>query len=168
MATIKDLLSNMISKIHTKMDKLEITESDEGKILSIENGQIVFIEQEDDLATEEYVNNAIASKADKTSLGILAAKNTVAKSDLESSIQISLDKADSALQSYTETDPTVPAWAKNSTKPTYTATEITAGTFSGEVVAGTQTPDRTLLRNTKLVSTETTPSVNGEIYWQYE
>lgn len=29
-----------------------------------------------------------------------------------------------ALQSYTETDPTVPAWAKASTKPTYTASEI--------------------------------------------
>lgn len=29
-----------------------------------------------------------------------------------------------ALQSYTETDPTVPAWAKQSTKPSYTASEI--------------------------------------------
>ena len=29
-----------------------------------------------------------------------------------------------ALQSYTETDPTVPAWAKASTKPSYTASEI--------------------------------------------
>lgn len=31
-----------------------------------------------------------------------------------------------ALQSYTETDPTVPAWAKASTKPTYTAAEVGA------------------------------------------
>ncbi len=30
------------------------------------------------------------------------------------------------LQSYTETDPTVPAWAKASTKPTYTAAEVGA------------------------------------------
>ena len=31
-----------------------------------------------------------------------------------------------ALQSYTETDPTVPSWAKQSTKPTYTASEVGA------------------------------------------
>lgn len=30
------------------------------------------------------------------------------------------------MTSYTETDPTVPAWAKNPTKPTYTATEVGA------------------------------------------
>lgn len=33
-------------------------------------------------------------------------------------------KVDSALQSYTETDPTVPAWAKEETKPSYTYSEI--------------------------------------------
>lgn len=31
-----------------------------------------------------------------------------------------------ALQSFTETDPTVPSWAKQSTKPTYTASEVGA------------------------------------------
>ena len=31
-----------------------------------------------------------------------------------------------ALQSYTETDPTVPSWAKAATKPTYTASEVGA------------------------------------------
>ena len=36
------------------------------------------------------------------------------------------DKVDSALQSYTETDPTVPAWAKAANKPTYTASEVGA------------------------------------------
>lgn len=35
-------------------------------------------------------------------------------------------KVDSALQSYTETDPTVPAWAKTENKPTYTASEVGA------------------------------------------
>ena len=35
-------------------------------------------------------------------------------------------KVDSALQSYTETDPTVPAWAKAANKPTYTASEVGA------------------------------------------
>lgn len=46
--------------------------------------------------------------------------------DLASEVQTSLGKADTALQSYTETDPTVPSWAKQSTKPTYTASEVGA------------------------------------------
>ena len=60
-------------------------------------------------------------------LGALAFKSTVAKSDLASDVQTSLGKADSALQSYTETDPTVPAWAKAKTKPSYTKSEIGLG-----------------------------------------
>ena len=59
-------------------------------------------------------------------LGSLAFKSTVAKSDLASDVQTSLGKADSALQSYTETDPTVPKWAKEKTKPNYTASEVGA------------------------------------------
>ena len=35
-------------------------------------------------------------------------------------------KVDSALQSYTETDPTIPSWAKATNKPTYTASEVGA------------------------------------------
>ena len=44
--------------------------------------------------------------------------------DLEASVQQSLNKADTALQA--ETDPTVPAWAKESNKPSYTASEVGA------------------------------------------
>lgn len=60
----------------------------------------------------------------KPNLGTLASKNTVSKTDLDSSVQASLSKADTALQSYTESDPTVPSWAKQSNKPTYTSDEI--------------------------------------------
>lgn len=59
-------------------------------------------------------------------LGSLAYKDAVGVSDVDAAIKSSLDKADSALQSYTETDPTVPAWAKAATKPAYTATEVGA------------------------------------------
>ena len=60
-------------------------------------------------------------------LGALAWKSTVAKSDLASDVQTSLGKADSALQSYTESDPTVPAWAKADSKPSYTKSEVGLG-----------------------------------------
>lgn len=60
-------------------------------------------------------------------LGALAFKSSVAKSDLASDVQTSLGKADSALQSYTETDPTVPEWAKAETKPSYSKSEVGLG-----------------------------------------
>ena len=44
------------------------------------------------------------------------------------------------------------------------------GTFTGAVKAageGYQAPGTSLLRNTKLVSSDTTPTVNGEIFWTY-
>lgn len=58
----------------------------------------------------------------------------IPKADLAAAVQTSLRKADTALQ--TESDPTVPSWAKQPDKPTYTAQEVgalPAGTplFSG-------------------------------------
>lgn len=49
-------------------------------------------------------------------------------------------KLNSALQSYTESDPTVPAWAKASSKPSYTASEVgavpTTRTVNGKALSG--------------------------------
>lgn len=50
----------------------------------------------------------------------------IPKTDLDSAVQTSLGKADTALQSFTETDPTVPTWAKSQSKPSYTAQEVGA------------------------------------------
>ena len=51
----------------------------------------------------------------------------IPKTDLASAVQTSLGLADSALQSFTETDPTVSAWAKQPNKPTYTKSEVGLG-----------------------------------------
>lgn len=50
------------------------------------------------------------------------------------------------------------------------ADSITAGTFAGKVVANAsgQTPSAFCLRNSKLVSAEENPTVEGEIVWVYE
>lgn len=53
-------------------------------------------------------------------------QNGIPKTDLESAVQTSLGLADSALQS--ETDPTVPSWAKQTNKPSYTQDEVGDGT----------------------------------------
>ena len=52
---------------------------------------------------------------------------------------------------------------------TQSASKISAGTFAGQVVANAsgQTPGTMLLRNSKLVSADETPTVNGEICWVY-
>lgn len=42
------------------------------------------------------------------------------------------------------------------------------GTFGGAVYAGSQRSDVCLLRNAKLTAVEEAPTVNGEIFWQYE
>ena len=58
--------------------------------------------------------------------GSCAFKSMILKEDLAPSVRTSLEKANTALQSYTETDPTVPDWAKTPTKPIYTAAEVGA------------------------------------------
>lgn len=68
-------------------------------------------------AVTDADKSAYAAKYDKPSGGIPS-------SDMSSAVQNSLSLADSALQ--TETDPTVPSWAKQSNKPTYTAVEVGA------------------------------------------
>ena len=48
----------------------------------------------------------------------------IPKTDLDQSVQTSLGKADTALQSFSESDPTVPAWAKQPNPPSYTSDQI--------------------------------------------
>lgn len=50
------------------------------------------------------------------------------------------------------------------------AAAVTAGTFAGQVVANAsgQAAGTSLLRNSKLVSADTNPTVNGEICWTYK
>lgn len=74
---------------------------------------------QNDTSAKDYIQN-------KPTLGSLASKDEVVKSDLSDEVQTALDNANSALQSYTETDPTVPDWAKAETKPSYNADEVGA------------------------------------------
>ena len=50
----------------------------------------------------------------------------IPKEDLSYDVRLLLERAGSSLQDYTETDPTVPQWAKNPNKPDYTADEVGA------------------------------------------
>ena len=71
-------------------------------------------------------NNGIVDNAE--------ALNGFTETDFATASQGAL--ADSALQSFTETDPTVPSWAKTPSKPTYTYNEVgaqPAGTYSTDI-----------------------------------
>lgn len=97
-------------------------------------------------------------------LGSLAFKSSVAKTDLSSDVQESLGKADKALQS--ESDPTVPAWAKAATKPSYTATEVGAmpavsNGSAGQVLTKTSTGQEWADAETSFVVTVTGWSFNS-------
>lgn len=100
-----------------------------------------------------------------------------------------------AAQLPTETDPTVPAWAKAASKPAYTAGEVGAaaeehthderyyteteienksylqksgGTMTGALTAAADAaPTTAKVRNSSLHSAETTPTQNGAIAWTY-
>lgn len=82
-------------------------------------------------ATESYVNNAIANiDIPEVDLSSYALKSEIPKDYLKSVPEEYITEtelnAKKYLTSFTETDPTVPAWAKAATKPTYTAGEIGA------------------------------------------
>ncbi len=105
-----------------------------------------------DIDVESYVKDAVddvigSASEEFNSLGEIetAVKNKVDKvsgkglstNDFTDAYK---DKVNSALQSYTETDPTVPAWAKASSKPSYTASEVgavpTTRTVNGKALSG--------------------------------
>ena len=88
----------------------------------------------------------------KPILGTMAAKNSVEKTDLVSEVQSSLGKADTALQPGDISD-----WAKQSSKPTYTANEV--GALPSTTKIPTKTSDLTNDNGFITGYTETDPTV---------
>lgn len=74
------------------------------KIKNLDNNKIQSDWNETDTSLDSYINN---------------------KPEIPSKVS-QLENDSNYLTDYTETDPTVPAWAKNSTKPEYTAVEVGA------------------------------------------
>ena len=105
-------------------------------------------------------------------LGTLAFKSTVAKSDLASDVQTSLDKADSALQSAPVTSVNGKTGAVTISVPTVpSTTNILKGNGSGGLAAATRGSDYIASCNiTKqtLVASETTPTENYAINWYFQ
>jgi hypothetical protein len=73
--------------------------------------------EQTDASQVDYIKN-------KPNFSDIAFKDKIEREDLADDVQESLSKADTALQE--ESDPTVPDWAKQPNKPTYTAQEVGA------------------------------------------
>ena len=77
----------------------------------------------DDILTTGTTNQFVTANEKNTWDGkYTLPSGGIPKTDLASAVQTSLDKAESAVQ--TETDPTVPSWAKQQNPPTYTSDDI--------------------------------------------
>lgn len=105
--------------------------------------------------------SGLAQILNKPTLGTAASTNS---SDYATAAQGAL--ASTALQSYTETDPTIFSWAKSSTKPSYTYSEIsgtpTLGTAASQNSTAFATAAQGALAATALQS-EVDGSVTNEI-----
>lgn len=119
----------------------DYTTAEKDKLAGIAAGAEVNVQSDWNQTTttaDDYIKNKPtipAAVTESTVSGWGFTKNTgtyskpstgIPKDDLASAVQSSLEKADTALQSFTESDPTVPAWAKASSKPSYTASEVGA------------------------------------------
>lgn len=127
-----DLITLAVAQKYTRdqiakaaVGEVDVTEYVNGRVDEIINGASGTFD------TLGEIETAVNNKVDKVSGKGLSAN------DFTNAYKTKLD---SALTSYTETDPTVPAWAKTENKPTYTASEVgavpTTRTVNGKALSG--------------------------------
>lgn len=77
--------------------------------------------------TKALSDFATAAQGIKADTAYQKPSTGIPENDLAINVKNALALARTALQSFTEKDPTVPAWAKNATKPSYTKSEVGLG-----------------------------------------
>lgn len=95
--------------------------------------------------TIDSILNTASDNPVKNSAITVALNNKADKTEIPTNISELTNDA-GYLTSYTETDPTVPSWAKASTKPTYTASEVGALPFDASQKIATLEGDASTLR----------------------
>lgn len=114
---VDEAVKNKVDKDGNKvLSTNDYTTAEKNKLANIAAGAEVNVNADWDATSGD------AQILNKPTLGSMAAKNSVAKSDLASGVQTSLGKADSALQPGDISD-----WAKTATKPSYTKSEVGLG-----------------------------------------
>lgn len=105
-------------------------------------------------STQSASSNAVGTYTDEAKAAIQQMLDVPAKDDIPTNVS-ELNNDSGYLTSYTETDPTVPQWAKASTKPSYTATEV------GALPSDTHIPSTTaeLTNDAGFITVEEIPEV---------
>ena len=185
---IRLLISGLTEKLNTLANSDDITLDQMSEVVAYIKANRNLIEQITTVkvSVSDIIDNLSTNVANKP----LSAAQGVALKALIDGITVptkvsQLENDKQYLTSYTETDPTVPTWAKAASKPSYTAEEVgarpntwmptagdvgarpntwtpsaedvDAGTFAGAVKANAsgQTPGTSLLRNSLLTADDT-------------
>lgn len=127
---------HIVKVISTPQEQSDYAETDSSKVTFIKNKPTIPSKTSDLTNDSGFITDIsgkqdviedlddIRAGADAGATAYQKPQTGIPSTDMSSAVQTSLGKADTALQ--TETDPTVPAWAKAQNKPTYTAQEVGA------------------------------------------
>ena len=127
---IRDLINGLTTRLNALADSDDTTLDQMSEIVAYIKSNKSLIESvtTSKVNVNDIINNLTTNVSDKP----LSAAQGVALKALIDAISIptkvsQLTNDSGYITSYTETDPTVPAWAKASTKPTYTKSEVGLG-----------------------------------------
>ena len=111
----------------------------------INDSSIVFIEESKQIYTHGQFYSCPYTKEE---IDNLLSSKVVTKADIERVLtgNIASHTHSQYLTSYTETDPTVPSWAKSPNKPTYTASEVGALASNGTAVNASKVSNSLILK----------------------
>ena len=127
---------HIVKVISTLQEQSDYAESDSSKVTFIKNKPTIPTKTSDLTNDSGFITDIsgkqdVIEDLDDIRAGAQAGATAYQKpqsgiplTDMSSAVQTSLGKADTALQ--TETDPTVPSWAKQQNKPSYNAGEVGA------------------------------------------
>ena len=126
---IRDLITGLTNRLNALADSDDTTLDQLSEIVTYikSNKELIDAITTSKVNVDDIVNNLTTNVSNKP----LSAAQGVALKSLIDAITVptkvsELTNDSGYLTSYTETDPTVPAWAKAASKPTYTATEVGA------------------------------------------
>ena len=130
---IRSLITELTDKLNAVANSDDTTLDQLSEVVSYikDNRELLEIVTEGKVNVSDVVNNLESNETNKP---LAAAKGRELKALIDAIVvptkvsELQNDKG--YLTSYTETDPTVPAWAKAANKPTYTASEVGAAPAS--------------------------------------
>ena len=143
---IRLLVEGLTTRLNTLADSDDTTLDQMSEIVAYikSNKELIEAVTTNKVNVSDIINNLTTNVADKP---LSAAQGVVLKALIDAitvpTKTSELTNDSGFLTSYTETDPTVPAWAKAASKPTYTASEVGADASGSASVVQTNLDNHT-------------------------